>query len=100
MNFRGLILSTFRLSKTSKQAKSNSFSNGKKQLSSGLLEKSGPGKAPSEQTFFKPSPEISMFRKDVPWNSLASAWCQFLGDTTWRRRESKMAEKGTDSLRA
>ena len=28
--------------------------NGKKQLSSGLLEMSGPGRAPIEQTFFKP----------------------------------------------
>ena len=51
------MLSTFRPSKTSKLAKTSSLSNGKTHLSSGLLEPSGSGKAPSEQSFFKPSPD-------------------------------------------
>ena len=51
------MLSTFRPSRTSKPAKSNSLSNGKTQLSSGLLELSGPDKAPSEESFVRPSPD-------------------------------------------
>ena len=43
--------------KPSKPAKSISLSSGKTQLSSGLLELSGSGKAPSEQSFVKPSPD-------------------------------------------
>ena len=51
------MLSTFRPSKSSKPAKSNSLSSGKTQWSSRLLELSGSGKAPSEQSFVKPSPD-------------------------------------------
>ena len=49
------MLSTFRPSKTFKQEKSHSLSNGKTQLSSGLLELTG--ETPSEQSFVKPSPD-------------------------------------------
>ena len=51
------MLSTFMPSKPSKLAKSNSLCKGKTQLSSGLLELSGSGKAPSQQSFVKPSPD-------------------------------------------
>ena len=52
--FSGLMLSTFRPSMPSKPAKST---NGKTQLSSGLLEQSGSGKKTSEQSFVKPPPD-------------------------------------------
>ena len=51
------MLSTFRPSKPPKTAKSISLSNGKTQLSSGLLELSGTGKGPSERSFVKPFPD-------------------------------------------
>ena len=51
------MLSTFRPSKSSKPAQSNSFSSGKTQWSSGLFELSGFGKGLSEQSFLKPSPD-------------------------------------------
>ena len=69
------MLSTFRPSKPSKPAKSISLSNGKTQLSSGLLEQSGTGKAPSEQSFVKPPPDA------VDENSRASA--AVLSVRTW-----------------
>ena len=52
------MFSTFRPSKPSKQEKSNSLCNGKTQLSSGLLEQSGTGKAPSERSFVKSSRKL------------------------------------------
>ena len=51
------MLSTFRPSKSSKSAKSNSLSSGKTQWSSGLFELSGFGKPLSVQSFVKPCPD-------------------------------------------
>ena len=50
------MLTTFR---PSKPAKSITLSNGKTQLNSGLLELSGSGKAPSEQSFVKSPPDAA-----------------------------------------
>ena len=73
------MLSTFRPSKTSRPAKSISLSNSKTQLGSGLFEQSGSGKAPSEQSFVKPSPD-AVERKLV--NDATFSPCRRDGMTT------------------
>ena len=78
------MLSTFRPSKTSKLAKSNSLSNGKKQSSSGLLEMSGPGRAPSGQTFFKPPSDAADENSSMTQRSHHAVGTKRRHFTVWR----------------